>query len=250
MRFKFFTSIVVIALLVGVALAWRSTNMGAQSREPSKIKVVVNSLPSKDGVPPIEIVQPMVVSSAPNMLDDLTYTLRNNSGKPVIALAVTRTITYEEDGKVYGHSVYTTLDAAFHPDIGGKPFLPGTQMPMEAAGPVGFETGVIIKEITLTIDYVAYADQSVDGSGGEGEHRIKAMREGARRYKAWLAQEYSRAGKSLATIIPEIQTPSIPDSLKLDSDQKMGADRYRLQLLNTLQKKGAAEVETYLKHVN
>ena len=255
MRFKFLTGIAVIALVVGVGVAWRSTSMGGQSRdvqsrEPSNIKVVVNPLPAKDGVIPIEIVQPSVVSSAPNKLDDLTYNLRNNSDKAVIALAVIRTIAYEEGGKVYAHSVYSTMDAAFHPDVGGKPFLPGNQMSMEAAGPVGFDDNVVIKEITLTIDYVSYADQTAYGSGGEGERRINAMREGARRYKSWLAQEYSRAGKSLATILPVIQTPTIPDGLKLDSDQKMGADRYRLQLLTTLQKKGAADVESYLKRTN
>lgn len=220
--------------------------MGVQSREPSNIKVVVNTLPAKDGVIPIEIIQPMVVSSAPNKLDDLTYTLRNNSGKAVIALAVIRTIAYEDGGKVYAHSVYSTMDAAFHPDVGGKAFLPGNQMSMETAGPVAFDDAVLIKEITLTIDYVSYADQTSYGSGGDGERRINAMRVGARQYKGWLAQEYARAGKSLATILPLIQTPTIPEGLKLDPDQKMGADRYRLQLLSTLQKKGAADVESYL----
>src|SRR5215217_1538556 len=188
MRFKLVTSIALIALVVGVALAWRGTSTGVQSREPSKIKVVVNPLPAKDGVTPIEILQPTVVSSAPNTLDDLTYFLRNNSGKAVIALAVIRTIGYEEGGKVYAHAVYTMMDAAFHPDMGGKLFLPASQMTMEAAGPVGFDDDVVIKEITLTIDYVSYADQTAYGSGGEGERRIKAMRDGARRYKSWLVQ--------------------------------------------------------------
>ena len=223
---------------------------GGQSREASNINVVVNLLPAKNGVVAIEIIQPVVVSSAPNKLDDLTYTLRNNSGKAVIALAVIRTMAYEEGGKVYAHSVYSTIDTAFHPDAAGKPFLPGNQMSMESAGPVGFDDAVVIKEITLTIDYVSYADQTSYGSGGEGERLINAMREGARRYKSWLAHEYSRAGKSLATILPLIQTPTIPEDLKLDSDQKMGADRYRLQLLNTLQKKGAADVESYLTRSN
>ena len=134
------------------------------------------------------------MSSAPNKLDALTYTLRNNSGKAVIALAVIRTIAYEEGGKVYGHSVYSTMDAAFQPDVGGKAFLPGNQTSMEAPGPFGFDDDVVIREITLTIDYVSYADQTSYGSGGEGERRINAMREGARRYKGWLAQEYSLAG--------------------------------------------------------
>jgi hypothetical protein len=250
MRFKFLTSIALVALVVGVPLAWRSKSAGLQSREPSNIKVVVNQLPDKDGVIPIEIAQPSVVSSAANKLDDFTYVLINNSGKPVIALAVIRTIGYEEGGKVYAHSVYSTMDAAVHPDIGGKPFLTGNQMPMEAAGPVGFDEGVVIKEITLSIDYVLYGDQTAYGSGGEGERRIKEMRDGARRYKTWLAQEYSRAGRSLTAILPAIQAPTIPEALKLDSDQKMGADRYRLYLLTTFQRKGAADVENYLKQTN
>jgi hypothetical protein len=61
---------------------------------------------------------------------------------------------------------------------------------------------------------------------------------------------YSRAGKTLATILPVIETPSIPEELKLDSDQTMGADRYRLQLLKTLKTKGAADVESYLNRPN
>lgn len=247
MKFKFLTSIALVAVLVGVAFAWRSTMIGFQSRKPASIKVIVNQLPAKDGVIPIEIIQPSFVSSAPNKLEDLTYILRNNSARAVIAAAVIKTITYDEGGETYAHSVYSMMDGAFHPDMRGKPFLPGTQMPMESAGPVAFGEGVVIKEITLTLEYASFEDNSAYGSGSEGEHRITAMREGARRYKSWLAQEYSRAGKSLTTIFPLIQAPTIPESLKLDPDQTMGADRYRLQLLSTLQKKGAADVESYLK---
>jgi hypothetical protein len=250
MQFKFLTSIVSIVIVVGVALAWRSTSSGLQSREPPSIKVVINQLPSRDGVVPLEIIQPILVSSAPNKLDDLRYILRNNSGKAVLAAAVIRTITYGDGGKDYAQSVYSTLDAAFHPDMGGKPFFAGSQMVMESAGPVSFDEGVVIKEITLTIEYVSYADQTDFGSGGEGERRINAMREGARRYKRWLAQEYSRAGKSLASILPVIQTPNIPEELKNDPNQTLGADRYRLHLLSTLQKKGAANVESYLNQNN
>ena len=246
MKFKVISGIALIAVLVGVALAWHRTT-GLQSRDPAAIKVVINQPPAKDGVVPIEIIQPTVFSSAPNKLDDFTYTLRNNSNRPIKAVAVVRTLNYEEGGKVYAHSVYSTMDTAFHADFGGKPFLPGSQMPMESAGPLSFDDGVIIKEITLTLEYASYDDQTAYGAGGEGERRIKGMREGARRYKSWLAQEYSRAGKSLATILPTIQASSIPEALRLDSDQTMGADRYRLNLLKTFKTKGAADVENFLK---
>lgn len=249
MKLKFVSGIALIAMLVGMAVAWHRT-AESQSRESAAIKVVINQSPVKDGVVPIEIIQPAIVSSAANKLDDLTYTLRNNSGKPVIAIALVKTISYEERGKAYAQSRYSTVDAAFHSDVGGRPFLHGTQMSMESAGPLSFNEGAVIKEITLTVEYVSYADQTAYGSGGEGERRINAMREGARRYKRWLVQEYSRAGKSLATILPVIETPSIPEELKLDSDQTMGADRYRLQLLKTFKTKGAADVENFLNRPN
>jgi hypothetical protein len=241
MRFYFLTLIMMIAVLVGLAQA------GVQTREAAAIKVVINEAPTKDGVIPIEIIQPAVVSTAPNKLDEFSYILRNNSNKPVEAVAVVETINYEDGGKTYAHSLYSTMDTAFHSDFAAKPLLPGNQMTMGSAGPSSFDGRVVIKEITLSLDYALYDDQSAYGSGGEGERLIKEVREGAQRYKDWLAQQYSRAANSLATILPTIQAPGIPEALKLDSDQTMGAERYRLTLLRTFRTKGAADVESHLK---
>ena len=249
MKFKFVSVIALIAVLVGVVLAWHRSTAG-QSRNSAAIKVVINQPPAQDGVIPIEIIQPTIVSSAPNKLDDLTYILRNNSNKAVKAVAVVRTINYEEGGRVYADSVHSTMDTAFHSDFAGKSFLPESQMTMESAGPLSFDEGAVIKEITLTLEYVSYEDQTAYGAGGEGERRIKGMRDGARRYKSWLVQQYSRAGKSLATILPVIETHNLPAELKLDLDQTVGADRYRLQLLKTFKTKGAADVENYLNRPN
>ena len=119
MRFYFLTLIMMIAVLVGVAQA------GVQTREAAAIKVVINEAPTKDGVMPIEIIQPAVVSTAPNKLDEFSYILRNNSNKPVKAVAVVETINYEDGGKTYAHSLYSTMDTAFHSDFAAKPLLPG-----------------------------------------------------------------------------------------------------------------------------
>jgi hypothetical protein len=247
MRFKFLGTIALITLFVGVALAWR-TIIRSQSPEPATIKVVIDQLPAKDGVIPIEIIQPTVSTSASNKLDDFTYLIRNNSNRAIIAVAVIKTITYEEGGTLYSDSVYSMMDGAFHPDMGSaKLFQPGTQMSMEGAGPLQFNESVVIKEITLKVDYVSYDDNTAYGSGREGERRISAMREGARQYKKWLAQKYSRSGKSLATIFPLMQAPGLPKELKLNSDQTLGADRYRLYLLKTLQTRGASDVEKVLE---
>ena len=71
---------------------------------------------------------------------------------------------------------------------------------MEAAGPVGFDDDVVIKEITLTIDYVSYADQTSYGSAGEGERRIMGMLDGARRYDAWLVLDRNGNGPLIAAL--------------------------------------------------
>ena len=245
MRFRFLISLVLIVFLSGVTFAARSTKR-LQSRESASIKITVNQPPEKAGVMPVEIIQPSFVSSAPNKLDDLTYSLRNNSTKAVIAAAVIKTIAYEDDGKTERDSVYCTMDTAFHPDMRGKSLLPGTQMTMESPGPLSFSGSVAIKEITLTLDYAVFDDNSSYGAGGEGERIITGVREGARQYKNWLVQEYSRNGKSLTAIFSLIQADNIPEGLKLDANQTVGAQRYRLQLLSTFRKKGAAEVESYL----
>jgi len=80
MQFKFATSIASIVVLVGIAFALRSSSTGLRSAEQANIKIVINQLPTRDGVVPLEIIQPTIVSSAPNKLDDLRYILRNNSG--------------------------------------------------------------------------------------------------------------------------------------------------------------------------
>jgi hypothetical protein len=246
-QFNLLTRIALMVVLIGVVLSCRSTSVGFQSREPANIRVVINQLPDKDGVIPIEIIQPNVISSAPNKLDDLTYIFRNNSAKAVIATAVIRTITYEERGKVYADSAHSTSDSAFHSDMPGRPLLPGTQMSMGSPGPLSFSEGVVIKEVTLTLEYVSYDDHTAHGSGGVGERIINTNREGARRFKSWLAQEYSRAGESLTAIFPLIQASGLPEGFKVEPDLTMGADRYRLHLLRTLKTKGAADVESYLK---
>ena len=53
--------------------------------------------------------------------------------------------------------------------------------------------------------------------------------------------------ENAGTILPTIQARGIPEALKLDSNQTMGADWYRLNLLKAFKTKGAADVENFLK---
>src|SRR5437016_9357906 len=159
MRFKLLINPILVMIVVGGALTWRyksSDATGAQQPErvDGTVKIVLKQLPVQDQVIPVEIILPVATSSAPNVLDDVTYFLKNNSGKAISAVAVTKRILYREDGKLVGMTRSSTVDFLFHPDFPSKPLVPGAQASMEAAGPTSFEDGTVVTSVTLNIDYV------------------------------------------------------------------------------------------------
>ena len=252
MRFKLLINPILVMIVAGGALTWRykpSNPTGAQQPErvDGTVKVVLKQLSVQDDVIPVEIVQPVVTSSAPNVLDDVTYFVKNNSGKAISAVAVTKRILYREDRKLDGITRISTADFLFHPDFASKPLASGAQVPMEAAGPISFEDGTVIVSVTLKIDYVQYVDGSSYGAGSEGERTVLSQREGARKYKSLLSENYAEAGKSLVTIVPLLEQETKLDQLKLTQSESVGADRYRLYLLKTFRTKGGAELERYIK---
>lgn len=251
MRFKLVTSVLLVAVVIGVALAWRinpKASPRVQEAKKREVKVLVKQLETKANGIPVEIIQETATSSAPNLLDDVTFVLKNNSGKPISAVAVTRKVLYRENGKLYGNSRYSMVDFSFHPDMAdAKPFMPNTQFPMEASGPMDFGEGTIIESVKLRIEYVQYVGAAPYGAGTEGEQRINSQRNGAKKYKEYLTKTFSEAGQSLVTVVPLLEEQSYPEELKLSQDENLGADRYRRYLLKTLRTKGAVEVEKAIK---
>lgn len=250
MRFKLLINPVLAMVVAGAALSWRS-NSSVQQPEQRNIKVVVEQLPAQDDVIPVEIIQGTAISSAPNVLDDVTYFVKNNSGKAISAIAVTKRILFREDGKLDAFTRCSIVDFLFHPDFPSKPLASGAQVHMDGPGPTSLEDGTVIVSVTLKIDYVQYVDGSRYGAGSEGERTVLSQREGAKKYKNLLRENYAKAGKSLVTIVPLIvpllEQDTKLDQLKLTQSESVGADRYRLYLLKTFRTKGGAELERYIK---
>jgi len=253
MRFKLLINPILVMMVIGGALTWRykPTNpTGAQQPErvDGTVKVVLKQLPVQDHVIPVEIILPVAKSSAPNVLDDVTYFVKNNSGKAISAVAVTKRVLYREDGKLVGNTRCSTVDFLFHPDFAGsKPLASGDQASMEASGPTSFEDGTVILSVTLKIDYVQYVGGSSYGAGSEGERTVLSQREGAKKYKDLLRENYAKAGKSLVTVVPLLEQETKLDQLNLTQSESVGANRYRLYLLKTFRTKGGAEIERYIK---
>lgn len=252
MRPKLLTSAVIVIAAIGVALAWRAdpkANPTVQEAKQREVKVLVKQLETApNGRVPVEIIQETATSSAPNVLDDVTYFLKNNSGKPISAVAVTKKVLFRENGKLYGNLRHSMVDFSFHSDLGdAKPFMPNTQVPMEAAGPMDLGEGTIIESVKLRIEYVQYVGAAPYGAGTEGERRINSHRNGAKKYREFLAKAFSEAGQSLVTVIPLLEEESYPEDLKLSEDENLGANQYRRYLLKTLRTKGAVDVEKAIK---
>ena len=252
MRPKLLISAVIVMAAIGVALAWRidpKANPKVQETKKHDVKVLVTQLETEpNGGVPVEIIQATATSSAPSVLDDVTYVLKNNSGKPISAVAVTKRVLYRENGKLYGTLRHSMVDFSFRPDMAeAKPFMPNTQVPMEASGPMNFGEGTIIESVKLKIEYVQYVGAAPYGSGTEGERRINSHRNGAKKYREYLAKTFSEAGQSLVTVVPLLEEQTYPAELKLSSDENLGADQYRRDLLKTLRTKGAVEVEKVLR---
>jgi hypothetical protein len=250
MRFKLLINPILVMIVVVGALTWRhkpSTGAQQPERVDGTVKVVLKQLPVQDDVIPVEIIQPVATSSAPNVLDDVTYFVKNNSGKAISAVAVTKRILYREGGKLVANTHCSTVDFLFHSDFPSKPLVSGDQAPMEAPGPTTFEDGTVLVSVTLQINYVQYVDGSSYGGGSEGENMVLSAREGAKKYKAFLRENYIKAGKSLVTVVPLLEQDTKLDQLKLTTSESEGAARYRLYLLKTFRTKGGAEIERYIK---
>jgi hypothetical protein len=252
MRFKLLINPILVMIVAGAALTWRylpSNPTGAQQPErvDGAVKVVLKQLPVQDHVIPVEIIQPVATSSAPNVLDDVTYFLKNNSDKAISAVAVTKRILYREDGKLEAFTGCSTIDFLFHPDFPSKPLASGAQVRMDGPGPMDLDDGSVVVNVTLKIDYVQYVDGSSYGAGSEGERTVLSQREGAKKYKNFLRENYAKAGKSLVTIVPLLEQDTKADELKFNQSENVGADRYRLFLLKMFRTKGGAEIERYIK---
>ena len=139
------------------------------------------------------------------------------------------------------------VDFSFPDMADAKPFMPSTQFPMEASGPLNFGKGTTIESVKLKIEYVQYVGAAPYGARTEGEQRIISQRNGAKKYKEYLAKTFSEAGQSLVTVVPLLEEQNYPEELKLSEHENLGADRYRRYLLKTLRTKGAVEVEKTIK---
>lgn len=244
-----------LSLAVGITVVVIATLKARadQSAEPfdKQIPVAVEQLTQAGGVLPVEVRCGGARLTAPGTLESFSCMAINNTGKDIVSLAAYYTVVTEKRGE--GESLNTnllTVDSLVHPDIrrgrGLKPIRPGAVHPLQPPGPTTYEGETIVR-IELGIDYVEFEDDSSLGADKHGSKAMKAVREGAARYKSWLVKKYQLNRRDAAGLAGVVEETALPAELQLGrGDLIEGAHMYRRFLLGVYEQQGGAEFKKYL----
>jgi hypothetical protein len=203
----------------------------AANQLPSDLSVVVRQL-GREG-DSLELSCDKVQIIGPSTLGTLSCILKNNTDKNILAANIAYLIAFESGGQESCDTRLHTIDTLVHPDFfaESKAIQPGQQRIIENPGP-SFYANSDIKRVEAWIEYVEFADKTTLGDAEKGARIISNIREGAAKYKNWLAHKYDTAGKS-ATAAAALLRPDLPLAAELqleDKYQEQGAKAYRTRL--------------------
>ena len=226
-------------------------NQNPEKTEGLRLPVIGRQLPPENGVIPVELKCEDAELSAPNALEKLSCAIKNNTNKSISAGTIYTSFVVEKGGETIVTSDYSTFYTYLHPDFREDQrnnfILPGGERRRNEL-PVSFESGVVIKDVIVQIDYIEFADDTALGTNRAGARIIADTREGAAKYKNWLAQKYAQGGRSVDAIIPLLEdNQPLPEGLEFqNAAQQSGANMYRKFARRTYQTKGA---EGLIRHL-
>jgi hypothetical protein len=239
----------LVAVASAALIAYKSPT-APQKEKQRMLPVNVTQLPLEDGAFPVEIRCQEASSSALNKLDGFSCLIINNTKKKISAVAVVYSVVIDDVTGTERETNLLTNDFAIHPDVTEakqqKLFSPGESRRIGPPGHVTFESGTV-SGVELHVDYVEFEDKTSIGANAQGSKMVGSMREGAAKYKAWLVQQYQRAGKNAQTAADLLDANDLPKELDFgDADLSEGARFYRRVLRSIYTSKGAAELRRYL----
>ncbi|HEX8734929.1 MAG TPA: hypothetical protein VF721_06395 [Pyrinomonadaceae bacterium] len=213
------------------------------TNENKTFSVNVTQLSAEKGKIPVELKCREVLLLSPERLENLSCVAINNTNKYITALVVAFSIITEKDGKSSETGRIYTLETIVHPNLREKrrnAFIPPSGEGLIEPLTTSFEDEVITG-VTMRIDYAEFEDNTGIGANLSGSRILADMRDGAIKFRNFLAQKYTQSNLAASEIVPLLQTPrSIMDDLKLQQHQFQGADIYR-KYLRRAYKSGGAE---------
>lgn len=179
---------------------------------------------------------------------DLSCVLTNNSSKYIVAGTLNISVLLDNKGTIAQQQSLLTFDTFLHPDFRTEHpnnlIRPGTEYRLQDSSSTFDEP---ILSIVAFIDYIQFSDGTTVGPDNGGSYVVNAQREGARKYKDWLAAKYRKA-LSVNTILPLLlQDDDLPPELAItDPNEEQGARIFRRQERRLYETKG---VEGLRKHL-
>lgn len=242
--------LILLVLLAGLWLV--SIRPAANQGNTIMLPVSVQNLPSENNISPVTLRCDDARLSAPNHIETLSCVLKNNTDRPIVAGTLVVTVKVDQGGKIEALSSYNSFDTLLHPDVHserGPKFIPPQGESVIDQMPTSYGAAVV-KEISLSIDYVEFAKGPSVGPNVAGSRRINDVRQGAAKYKAWLVREYHRKGESAQAILEILYNGDVvaqPDLDLQNDNENTGANFYRKFLLRTYAAKGVAELVKHIK---
>lgn len=237
----------LLVLLVFVSSTLTSNilenSRSASSEQAKTLPVTVLPMSGDSGQQEAELACDDVHLSAPNSIHKLSCVLKNRSAKSITAGTLAVTINLEVHGRIESITTYDTFDSFLHPDFrrqhATNQIRPGETYRLDI-GPVGYDGKVV--SIAAALDYVEFLDGSTTDPQAIGARIVSNLREGATKYKRWLAQKFTEKQKSVDAIVPLLyDRQNLPSELMLsNSDQQQGARLYRDHARRSYEKKGRA----------
>lgn len=236
------------SMLVATFKAYTSESVN--SNQVKEIPITVKQLESQNGIIPVELRCDDVKLNVPNKLENISCRATNNTDKNIFAVVVTILITFEQQGQKSLDSSNLAIEKNLHPDYleehKDTVIHPGEQAFIQT-NPTTYDDDAVVKEILMQIDYVEFKDTTTLGNDRFGSKLLKEVREGAAKYKNWLAKKYEESGKSETRMVNLLQkNQPIPEELNLKGRFWEGAFQYRNFLRRSYEAKGREIFNKYL----
>jgi hypothetical protein len=256
MRLKILAGILLTALLcatvfTAATLKLRNNKATALAKERGQAQIEVIQLPADGGVVPLTIHGEKILINPANGVMELEFFAQNNTSENISAVYFTIIGKAQHDngkGEEFSSKGGMRRDFLIHPDILDmhhlKPFAPGTEQSF-GPEPIEIEDGAVLRGITLKVDYVEFEDKTTVGPNERGSIMILKTREGATKYKAWLAKKYEENGRSISALISLLRDKRLPADINLGDHERTGAIIYRNHMVRAYDMHGAAQVEKY-----
>ncbi|HLL16077.1 MAG TPA: hypothetical protein VK388_13520 [Pyrinomonadaceae bacterium] len=228
------------------------SNQESRQGERIEVPVTANQLSAEKNIIPVELRCKSTQLLKGDTIEKIPCVVVNNTNKYITAATINSSIIVEVEGKTSGDSDFLSLDPLAHPDFRAerKDYLiaPGGEIPVPFLA-TSYDSGVI-KGVLVQVDYVEFADKTMLGPNLAGSRIIADVRDGAAKYKNWLAEKYHRSGKSMSAITPLLEKGQpLPEEIEsLSNHQQEGAIIYRNYARKTFETKGAEGLVKHLTH--